>query len=66
MDEVTELSVFGFPQNKETETINALTLYGFAYYSSYEEVWRYHVGTFSYLFGVYQTISNMNYEGGFI
>lgn len=57
------MKVFGFPQSEEeSDDIHPRVLYGFAYYNPTSEVWRYYVGTFVYLYGVFQTVSAMEDE----
>ena len=54
--------VFGLPENNNVENILPNVIYGFTYYNPHSEVWRSYIGTFPYLYGVFQTVMSMNEE----
>lgn len=54
------MTTFNLPENTDTEKISISSVYGFAYYSGHTEHWRYYIGSFPYLYGIFTARYNMD------
>ena len=55
------LDMFGLPYNRKGVDVNRDTLYGFAYMTELDnQEWRFHSGSFEYLYGAFESILNVH------